>query len=128
MADDTHDVSLPSVCINGVAHGLAVNREALVGLPIIGVPALERTIECVGIHANEHVANDAFAGHQTLPILDPATEAFACLGPQILGPPGDRLVAVHAAQGGPGGDGQNHRQRMTSALRSARVITTKRQG
>ena len=121
MADDTHDVGLPSLFVDGVAHGIAVDREALVSLSVIGITALERTVECVGINPNEQIANDAFAGNETLPVLDPTAEALACLGAQILGPPGNGLVAVHAAQGGTGGDGQDDGQRVTPALRSAWV-------
>ena len=55
MADDTHDVRLPSIRIDGIAHGLAVNRQTLVGLPVIGVPALERTVERGGIHPDEQI-------------------------------------------------------------------------
>jgi hypothetical protein len=83
---------VPSVRIDGIAHGLAVNCHAFVGLPVIGVPALERSVEGVGIHPDEQIANDAFAGNETLPVLDPAAEAFAGLGTQIFGPPGNCLV------------------------------------
>jgi hypothetical protein len=45
MADDTHDMGLMTVLIDGVAHCLSVNGQTLVFLSIAVVPALQGTVQ-----------------------------------------------------------------------------------
>ena len=64
MADDTHDVGLCAVLIEGVAQGLAVDGQARIVRTVGVVPARERLIQCHRIDADEGIANDVFAGYQ----------------------------------------------------------------
>jgi|GEM_PF-3089152 len=79
MSNHAHDVGLPPFFVDRIAHGLAIDGKALILLSVVGIPALQRALECIWINADEHVANGAFTGHKTEPVGDAAAEAFACL-------------------------------------------------
>jgi hypothetical protein len=49
-------VGLTILRVDGVAHGLAVDGQALVSFGHLYIPALQSTIEFVGVHAREHIA------------------------------------------------------------------------
>lgn len=71
VADDTHDVGLMAVLVDGVAHRLAVDGQAVV-FPAIGrVPPLQGAVELGRVDADENVADDVFAGHQILAAAAP---------------------------------------------------------
>ena len=87
MSYHAHDMCLPSFFVDCVAHGLAVDGEALILPAVVGIPAGKCAVERNGIDADENVANSAFAGDNPNPLVDPAAEAFTCLGAQILAQP-----------------------------------------
>ena len=110
------------VSIDGVAHGLAVDGDGVVGAAAGGVEAPQGAVELVGVDAHQHVADDVFAGHLVAAAAVPAAEPLAGARRQVGGPFGHGLVAARAAQRGAGGDGEHHRQRMAPALAAARVV------
>ena len=61
MTDDTHDVHLLALLVDGVAQRLAVDGQRLVGRAVLVVPALERTIELRGVDADEEGADGGAA-------------------------------------------------------------------
>ena len=91
MPHHAHDMGLPSFFVDRIAHGLAINGEALILLPIVGIPPGKRVVERNGIGADENVTKGAFAGNNPNPLVDPAAKAFTCLGPQILDCSGPRF-------------------------------------
>ena len=121
MSDDTHDVGLAALFVNGVAHRLAVDGEAVVGLGLGRIPPLQGAVQRLGVDADEAIANDGLARHEQVPVFAAAAEPLAGLGAEAVGPVGDRLVTAHAAQDCPGGDGQHRRQGMPPPLGAARV-------
>ncbi len=121
MTDDTHHMGWTAFFIEGVAHGLAVDGEAFI-LPGVGfVPALQGAVQVRGFDADQHIADDRLTGHDVTALFATAAEALARLLPQTLRPVGDRPVAAHAAQDGPGGDAQHGGQAMAPALGTARI-------
>ena len=110
------------VSIDGVAHGLAVDGDGVVGVAAGGVEAPQGAVELVGVDAYQNVADDVFAGHLVAAAAVPATEPLAGARRQVGGPFGHGLVAARAAQRGAGGDGEHDGQRMAPALAAARVV------
>ena len=121
MAHDPHDVGLPALPINGVPHGLAIDGQGLVDGTMPGGPPLQGPIEGLRIDADQHIADDRFAGHHIAAVFAPAPEALPGLGAQTLGPARHGLIPAHATQRGPGRDGQHHRQPMAPALGLPRI-------
>ena len=105
MPDGAHDVRLVSVVIEGIAHGLAIDREALVLLAEGPIPLLQGTVEQGWIDTDQYITNDRLAGNQITSLFATTAKALARLNTQILSPSGDGLVAAHPAEDGPGGDG-----------------------
>ena len=110
------------VRVDGVAHGLAVDGDGLAVVAAVGVEALQGAVELVGVDAHEHVADDVLAGHLAAPGAVPAAEPLAGARGQVLGPLRHGLVAARAAQGGAGGDGEHHGQRVAASLAAAGVV------
>lgn len=106
MPHSAHDVGLMSFVINGVAHGLAINSNALVLGGKGGVPLLQRAIEHRRINTDEHIADDGFAGHHIFAIYTTTAQALACFVAEVFGPASHGLVALHAAQRGSRGNAQ----------------------
>ena len=86
VTDDAHDMGLMTFIIDGVAHGLAVYREALVLLSIDFVPAVEGLIQLDRVDADQHVADDPLAGNDAVPVFNTAAEARPCPFAQALCP------------------------------------------
>ena len=97
MSYGTHDVGLTARFIDGIAHGLAVDGEAFVGLAVDGIPALQGAVEVLGVDADEHIANDRFAGDRIAVVAVAATEPGPSLLAEVFAPLGDGLVAAHPA-------------------------------
>ena len=121
MSDNTEDMGLPPVIIDGVLHRLAVERQCLVGDAPGLAPMGELPIQRVRLDAHQAVADHEEAGHLVAALHAPTAEASACCLSESLDPIGDGFVAVHAAQHGSGRQGQHHRQRVTSPLATARI-------
>jgi len=103
--DDTHDMGLMTVLIDGVAHRLSVNGETFVLLSMTLVPALQGAVQMSGFDADEHIADDGLAGDDVAGFLAAAAEALPGLWAEAVGPIRDGLVAAHPAQDGAGGNG-----------------------
>ena len=121
MAEDTHDVGLMAVPVDGVAHRFAVDGQAVIVPAIDCVPPLPGAVELGRVDADENIADDVFTGHQVVTAAAPAAEALARRGRQVVGPLGDGLVPAHAAQDRAGGDGQHRWQRVAPSLAAARI-------
>ena len=63
MPHGTHDVGLMAFGIDGVAHGLAIDGQALVNGRESLVPLLQRTVKHGRIHAYEYVTDNGLAGN-----------------------------------------------------------------
>ena len=121
MTYHAHDVLLPALRIDGIAHRLTVDGQAVVGLTMSRVPALQGLVEGYRINAHPHVANDVWARDQAVPVFAPATEPLTGLAPEALRPLRDGLVAAHPAQCRARGQSEDRRQAMASSLGLARV-------
>ena len=108
--------------VDGVAHGLAVDGDGVVGAGVVGVEALQGAVELVRVDAHQHVADDELAGHLVSAAAVPAAEPLAGARGQVLGPLGHGLVAARTAQRRAGGDGEHDGQRVAAALAAARVV------
>ena len=115
-------VGLGLVPVDGVAQGLAVDGDGVVGAAVRGVEALQGAVELVGVDAHQDVADDELAGHLVAAAAVPAAEPLAGARRQVGGPLGHGLVAARAAQRGAGGDGEHDGQRVAAALAAARVV------
>lgn len=118
MSDNAHDVGLATFIVDGVAHGFAIDGQALVVSGVNAVPFLQSLVEAYRIDADKHIADDRQARHAVAAVSVTALEALACLLSKAVGPIEDGLVSTHATQGCRGGDGQNGCQAMASALRT----------
>jgi len=121
MADHAHDMGLTALRIKGVAHGFTVDGQSGVLLAIGLVPALQRTVEIVGIDTNQNISDDRLAGDQVASVNAPAAKALAGFGAEALRPVGHRLVAAHATESGGTSNGQHACQRMTPSLGTAGI-------
>ena len=121
MPNDTHDVSLPSLFVDGVAHRLSVDRKALVFRTEGRIPLLQGVVEFDGINTDQHVTDDRFTRNDIAFLFAATTEAFSGLGAEVFCPFGDGFVATHAAQGCAGRDAQHHTESMTAAFGSTGV-------
>ncbi len=86
MPEDAHDVGLLALGVDRVAHGFAINGQAVVLFAMDGLPALEGSVELRGIDADEQVAYDVFTRYQATTVRDTAAEPRLGLGAQTLGP------------------------------------------
>lgn len=80
VANGAHDKGLPALLIDGVAHGLAVDSQAVILRRISVIPALKSEIQVLRSNANQEISNDGNAGNHQAALLPPATETLACLG------------------------------------------------
>ena len=121
MADDAHDMSLMTLIIDGVAHGLAVYGETLV-LPSINlVPALQGAVQMLGIDADKNIPEDGLAGYDVTAVFATATETLPGLLAKTFRPIGDGFISAHPTQDGPGGNSQNRGQWMPPSLGAAGI-------
>jgi hypothetical protein len=121
VSDDTEDVGLPLLVVDGIAQGLAIEGQALVGGGHLRAPLLQRGIERSRIDAREHIANPRAAGHLVAAVAIPAAKARTRRLAEVLRPSGNGLVTARPAQHRGGGDGEHDRQGMAAPLRAARI-------
>ena len=110
------------VGVDGVAHGLAVDGDGVVGAAAVDLEALQGAVELAGADAHQDVADDELAGHLVAAVPVPAWEPLAGARGQVLGPLGHGPVAARAAQRGAVGDGEHRGQRVAPALAAAGVV------
>jgi hypothetical protein len=77
MADHAHDVNPVFLVVEGVAHGVAVDRQTVVVLAEDLIPALSGSVEVERIDADEDIAQDVFAGDEIASVLTAAAEGAA---------------------------------------------------
>jgi len=116
MANDAHDVGLVSLLINGIAHGFAVNREALIFSAIGFIPALEGAVEMHRISTDKSIPDDVRAGNNKTTVYVSAAETLARLGAKTVGPVRDGPVAAHPAQDCASGNGEYGGKSMAPSL------------
>ncbi len=75
MADNPQNVGLPTLLVDGIAHGLAVDGEGFVAGGVAGVPGLQGAVHVVGVDAGQHLANDGAAGNEVVAVAVTATKA-----------------------------------------------------
>ena len=98
MPDDTHDMRLLAVVVNGVAQRLAIDGERLVVPAVLLVPALQRAVELCGVDADQEGADGGQAWGLAHPVAPPDTEPFEGFMAKGIDPFPNRLVATGAAQ------------------------------
>lgn len=116
MADNAHDMGLMALIIDGVAHGFAIDGQALVAAGVDAVPFLQGSVEMDRIDADEHITDDRQARHAVMAVFVSASETPARFLSEAFGPIGEALVAAHAAQSCRGSNGQDRIEAMAPAL------------
>ena len=122
MSDDTHDMRLFAVVVDGVAQRLAVDGERLVIPTVLLVPVLQRAVELLGVDADQDGAHGGPARGLAHPVAAPDTEPFEGFVAQRLDPFPNRFVAARTAQRCGGGEREDAGQGMAPPLAGARVI------
>ena len=122
MSDDTHDMRLFAVVVDGVAQRLAVDGERLVIPTVLLVPVLQRAVELLGVDAGQDGADGGPARGLARPVAPPDTEPFEGFVAQRLDPFPNRLVAACAAQRRGGRKREGAGQGMAPPLAGARVV------
>jgi len=105
MSDSAHDVCLMSLLVNGVAHGFSVNGQSVVIFAIFLIPFLDCLIDMRRLDAYQDIADGIEARHDIFVVLISAAKAHPGFFLETLRPVGDGLIAAHAAQGSPSGNG-----------------------
>ena len=121
MTDDAEHMGLMPLIVDSVAHGLAIDGEALVFFSIDLVPMLQGSVEMDWIHTNQDIADDLLTWDDVTALGKTAAEAPAGIFAEPFGPIGDCPVSAHSTQAGPGRNGQNRGKSMPSALSSAGI-------
>ena len=121
MTDDTHDMGLMPLRIDGVAHGFTVYGETFILLPIDVIPPLQGAVKIYGIDADEDISKDGEARNQVATLFAAAIEALSGFLAKAVGPIRDGPVPPHPTQDCPGSDGQHRTQGMTSSLATAGI-------
>ena len=121
VADQTQDMGLMPVIIDGVAHGLAVDSKALIVVGIGLVPALQGSVKVEGIDPDQNVTDDVFTGNDEPVVIIPAPEPSPGILAEAFCPIGDCSVSAHPTQTGPSGNGQDSGESMTTPLSPARI-------
>ena len=116
MTDDAHHMRGVTLLVEGMAQGLAVNRQGLILPGVDFVPALQGAVQMGGGDADQDIAEDVLTGHQVTASLATAPETLAGFLPKALRPVGDRSVAAHTAEDGPGSNAQHGGQAMSPSL------------
>jgi hypothetical protein len=121
MTDDAHHMRGVTLLVEGMAQGLAVNRQGLILPGVDFVPALQGAVQMGGFDANQDIAEDVLTGHQVTASLATAPETLAGFLPKALRPVGDRSVAAHTTENGPRGNAQHRGQAMSPSLGAAGI-------
>ena len=75
MTDDTHDMDLRAVFVDGVAQRLAVDGERLVIAAVLLVPALQRAVELRRVDTHQDGADGGLARRLADTVAAPDLEA-----------------------------------------------------
>ena len=122
MPDDTHDMRLLALFVDGVAQRLAVDGERLVVPAVLLVPALQRAVELFGVDADQEGTDGGLARGLADPVAQPDPEPFEGFVPERIDPFPNRLVATGAAQRRGGRKREGAGQGMAPPLAGARVV------
>ncbi len=107
--------------VDGILHGLAIDRQGIVLGPPGLIPGRKRLIQCARLDAYQAIANDKFTGDDIVSALPAAAEAHPGLLSQGIGPIRDGFIAAYAAQNGARRDAQHHGQAMATPLCAAGI-------
>jgi len=121
MADSAHEVGLMALIVDGVAHGFAIDGQALVAAGVDAVPFLQGAVETDRIDAHKHIADSRQARHAVMAVAVSASETPARFLSEAFGPIGEGQVAAHATQSCRGGNGQDRIEAMSAALGPTRI-------
>src|SRR5664279_3271113 len=121
MTDDAHHMRWMTLCVEGVAHRLAIDGEALILARVDFVPALQGAVQRGGGDADQDIAEDVLTGHHVTAPLATAPEALAGFLPETLRPVGDGSVTAHTAEDGSRGNAQYGGEAMSPSLGAARI-------
>ena len=116
MAHGGEQMGSGTVVVDGVAQGLAVERDCLVVAGVILVPARQGVVEIFGDDPDQELADGVGGGRLEDAVSASASEALAGRLAQVLCPLADRLVAAHAAQGCGAGDGEDGLDRVALSI------------
>ncbi len=96
MANCTHNVCLPTLAVNRIAHGFTIDRKAFIFGGIQSTPLPERLVQSLWRNPDQGVTNDIFAGDDKGALFIPAPETGPCILPERLSPLGNSFV-THTA-------------------------------
>jgi len=78
VSNDTHDVGLPAIVVNGIAHGFSVDRQTFVDYPVLCIPGLEGLVQFHRVNSNEYVTYGTFAGDAVFFATEATAESVSC--------------------------------------------------
>ena len=78
MAIDTQNMDLAACFIDGVTQGLALNGKPFIFFGELRVPALQGTIETIGIDTDQRLSERCTGRNLTNPVAATAAKAFPC--------------------------------------------------
>ena len=116
MADNTHDMGLHAIGIDGAAHGLAVDGQGTVGSAVVFVPLPQGGVELVRAHPDQHVADDCPARRDVPALVEARPEIRQNRLALVLDPLRDLLVAAHAGKCRGGGEREHRWQAVPPPL------------
>jgi hypothetical protein len=121
MTDDTENMSLMPLIVNGVAHGFAVDGKTFVFFSVGFVPTLQGSVEMHRIDPDQDITDDVLAWDKVIAVCVAASETLPGLLAKAFGPICDSSVSAHSTQASPRCNGQNRGESMPSALGSAGI-------
>lgn len=95
MTDRAEYMRPPSLFIDGIAQGFAIQGKGFIGVGIAGIPSLQSTIQLFGIHASQYLADDVAARDEVTAVTVAATETGAGFLTEILGPEANVINLRH---------------------------------
>jgi hypothetical protein len=121
VADCAHYVDLATLFVDCVAHGFAVDCEALIFPAISFIPFLQGSVKVQRIYADKHIAEDVLAWNYTLSIDHSASETFTRLLAETVCPVRYGLITSHSAQNSSSRNGEHGRELVSAPLNTAGI-------
>ena len=116
---------LTPFAINRIAHGLAINGQAVIDGTIDGVPLLQCLIQCGWTHSNQYIPDNTLTGDEILPPLPIVPTPKTCASTGGSAPDSSRLSPCSRAfrtEDSPGGNPQHNLYAVPLSLCSAGVF------
>nr|VFK10332.1 MAG: hypothetical protein BECKH772C_GA0070978_106941 [Candidatus Kentron sp. H] len=99
MPNSAHDMSLPTVLVDNITHGLTVNGNLFTFINIVFVKLLQCLIGINRVDTYKHIADHRFAWYHVRAVFASTTKIGARLGTQTPSPIRNRFVTSHPTQG-----------------------------